>query len=147
MEGIHRQLLQDTSTGDVVGPFFGFMGAAAALIFACKFDPIRFKCVTGAVDFKNPRALLARQLLPLILITTGPVTKFGQHCSGELSFTVCAPTCRFWSSIWYSQVWCWNCLYGCDEARVGDEVHCTSCHGWCAWYLRSDYCCHYQHRK
>ena len=23
-------------TGDVVGPFFGFMGAAAALVFACK---------------------------------------------------------------------------------------------------------------
>ncbi len=36
MEGIHRQLLADTTTGDVVGPFFGFMGAAAALVFACK---------------------------------------------------------------------------------------------------------------
>ena len=54
MEGIHRQLLQDASTGDVVGPFFGFMGAAAALIFACESDPIRFKCVTGAVDSKLP---------------------------------------------------------------------------------------------
>ena len=36
MEGIHRQLLADTTNGDVVGPFFGFMGAAAALVFACK---------------------------------------------------------------------------------------------------------------
>ena len=36
MEGIHRQLLQEAAKGDVVGPFFGFMGAAAALIFACK---------------------------------------------------------------------------------------------------------------
>lgn len=25
--------------GDVVGPFFGFMGAAAALVFACEFEP------------------------------------------------------------------------------------------------------------
>ena len=37
MDGIHRQLLADTAAGDVVGPFFGFMGAAAALVFACEF--------------------------------------------------------------------------------------------------------------
>lgn len=37
MDGIHRQLLADTAKGDVVGPFFGFMGAAAALVFACEF--------------------------------------------------------------------------------------------------------------
>ena len=36
MEGIHRQLLAESTTGDVVGPFFGFMGAAAALVFACE---------------------------------------------------------------------------------------------------------------
>lgn len=37
MDGIHRQLLADPAAGDVVGPFFGFMGAAAALVFACEF--------------------------------------------------------------------------------------------------------------
>lgn len=37
MDGIHRQLLADAAAGDVVGPFFGFMGAAAALVFACEF--------------------------------------------------------------------------------------------------------------
>lgn len=38
MDGIHRQLLQEAAhKGDVVGPFFGFMGAAAALVFACEF--------------------------------------------------------------------------------------------------------------
>ena len=36
MEGIHRQLLEgETWFGDSTGPFFGFMGAAAALVFAC----------------------------------------------------------------------------------------------------------------
>lgn len=41
MDGIHRQLLQEAAhKGDVVGPFFGFMGAAAALVFACEFCAI-----------------------------------------------------------------------------------------------------------
>ena len=42
MEGISRQLLEGENwTGDVVGPFFGFMGAASALVFACKtFDAL-----------------------------------------------------------------------------------------------------------
>ncbi|KAK9839520.1 hypothetical protein WJX81_006976 [Elliptochloris bilobata] len=36
MEGIHRQLLEGEQwVGDSTGPFFGFMGAAAALVFAC----------------------------------------------------------------------------------------------------------------
>ena len=36
MEGISRHLLEDEKWyGDSTGPFFGFMGAAAALVFAC----------------------------------------------------------------------------------------------------------------
>ncbi len=47
MEGIHRQLLEGEQwVGDSTGPFFGFMGAAAALVFACA---------------RPPRALLLRQ--------------------------------------------------------------------------------------
>ncbi len=37
MEGISRHLLDGEQwVGDSVGPFFGFMGAAAALVFACE---------------------------------------------------------------------------------------------------------------
>ena len=40
MEGIHRQLLEGEQwVGDSTGPFFGFMGAAAALVFACARSP------------------------------------------------------------------------------------------------------------
>lgn len=54
---------------------------------------------------------------------------------------------RLRGSIWYSKIWCWYRFYGCDEARVGDEVYCASGHGWSARNLRADYCCHHQYRK
>ena len=54
---------------------------------------------------------------------------------------------RLWSSIWYSKIWRWYRFYGCDEARIGDEVYRASGHGWSAGNLRADHCCHYQHRK
>lgn len=49
MDGIHRQLLQEATKGDVVGPFFGFMGAAAALIFACKLC----RCSIKPYNYRN----------------------------------------------------------------------------------------------
>ena len=51
MDGIHRQLLAEASAkGDVVGPFFGFMGAAAALVFACEFLCNLIEIVQSLVD-------------------------------------------------------------------------------------------------
>ncbi len=45
MEGIHRQLLEGEQwVGDSTGPFFGFMGAAAALVFACARPPRALVC-------------------------------------------------------------------------------------------------------
>ncbi len=40
MEGVPRALLQAANqSGDTVAPFFGFIGAASALVFACEFSP------------------------------------------------------------------------------------------------------------
>lgn len=35
MEGISRQLLASNAEGDPTAPFFGFIGAASALVFSC----------------------------------------------------------------------------------------------------------------
>lgn len=53
---------------------------------------------------------------------------------------------RYGGSIWDSKERCGSGLNGSDETWVGYEIYCPSCHGWCAWYLWSDYCCDYQHR-
>jgi hypothetical protein len=40
MEGIHRELLAEaTWNGDQVAPLFGYLGAAAALVFSCERWP------------------------------------------------------------------------------------------------------------
>ena len=40
-----RQLLEgERWKGDVTAPFFGFMGAAAALVFACKLSAFATHC-------------------------------------------------------------------------------------------------------
>lgn len=41
MEGVPRALLQAANqSGDTVAPFFGFIGAASALVFACEFSSL-----------------------------------------------------------------------------------------------------------
>jgi hypothetical protein len=40
MDSVTRTLLQTNESGDTTAPFFGFIGAASALVFACE-RPLR----------------------------------------------------------------------------------------------------------
>ncbi len=43
MEGISRSLLASNAEGDPTAPFFGFIGAASALVFSCTYISLLFE--------------------------------------------------------------------------------------------------------
>ncbi len=75
MEGIHRQLLADSDVGDVVGPFFGFMGAAAALVFACKLQQQSW------LPHETPLTLFAQPKILCSLVVLMLDTRWLPRCS------------------------------------------------------------------
>lgn len=122
-----RELLQAADSSQDTAPFFGFIGAAAALVFSCESRqsrPIGFFCVW---------LLLPSLAACLLAIVT-------RYCHGRRVISSsfaraccdCRPTrsllsivlvpllftvpCRHGSCLWNSKVRCWHCIHGCDEA-------------------------------
>lgn len=161
-----RALLQAAESSQDTAPFFGFIGAAAALVFSCEWrgrerGESRYIPIAQA-----PQGLFCSQRgRPHSSWTGAWMMLRGDRPAREawlrawllarsvfipIAAVCCASTfllCRHGSCLWHSKVRCWYRIHGCHAARAGDEVHCASGHGWCAGYLRPDHCCDHQHRR
>ena len=85
MEGAARSLLQAASNadGDTTAPFFGFIGAASALVFACAFLPHLRELMLRALQCVVKAAhdvAAARQTATVGTMTHGQV----EHRSADL---------------------------------------------------------------
>jgi len=112
-----------SAAGNDVAPFFGFMGAAAALVFSCKGKGgWKLKC-------HGCKGLQGREK-----------PSFFSHAPSH-----CPLPHRHGGIIWHSKVGSGHCVHGCDASRTGDEVYRARGYGRCPGYLRPHYCSHHLH--
>ncbi|RWR92275.1 V-type proton ATPase proteolipid subunit [Cinnamomum micranthum f. kanehirae] len=103
-------------SGDETAPFFGFLGAAAALVFSCN----RFSSSSFPFFFR---------FSPMSSVLVSIWSLFSQAWE-RLTAPLRAGS---------------GCVHGRNEAGTGDEIDRTRRHGRCLGYLRTHHRCHHQH--
>jgi hypothetical protein len=106
----------------IYSPFFGVMGAAAAIIFSGKIA-IRKKKMEEFANFSLVQLSKNSPELWFVLSNSNPFFSFVPKFSAR-------------SCLRNSQVRNGNCSYECDETRTHYEIDHPGCHGWYYRYLR-----------
>ena len=153
-------------------PFFGFMGAAVALIFAsaccqridrrprlpshssgsgCRRPADSQLCLWGSLHeglAARPCAPLGRARgVPRRRLPPAPPHSHSLTSAPSAGIGVSHRAHRLGGCVRHCQVGRRRVLDGCDEARPRDEVDHPRCHGGCAGYLRSYHCGHHCQRR
>ena len=130
--------------------FFGYMGAAFALVFASKSfrtPAPRAHPVRGATPPGGSAGRLASAERQPWRRRAG--ARWARVCSPPF----CLPElclvvfCRPRRCLRHRQERRWRCQHGCPQAGARDALHHSGRHGRCHRYLRSDCRCHYYRRE
>lgn len=117
----------------VYGPFFGVMGAAAAIIFSGELSAQKKK--------ENGRNLQKFNFLLSFCCN------FTLH-SLKLTLVIFPPPqCSSWSRLWNRQVRNRNRSDECHETWTDYEIHHSRCHGWYYCHLRTGRRCPHRRRS
>ena len=130
-------IIMSTDLAPAYSPFFGCMGAASAIVFACKYLSLfhfnlLYHYVISIVSFlwsyymqlySHPNFdsgynyCLHSKSIVFMLIWLHIKTFFNFHL-----FSI-------WCSLWDCQIWNGNCCNGSYETRSHYEIYNTSCYG------------------
>ena len=112
----------------VYGPFFGVMGAAAAIIFSGELSAEFSK--KKKMEEVGEKISLCEKFRQSLII----------KCRESFVNAILVFQCSSWSRLRNRQVRNRNCGHECHETWADYEIHHSRCHGWYHCYLRSGRC-------
>lgn len=126
--------MTDTNAIPMYTPFFGVMGATAAMVFSGRSSIVfstndrRYFSVATMLECHrcSPRSILS---WPRSTLTVN----VWLNCCISLLIDIFS----FGSRLWYCKIWYWYRRHVCHEARINYEIHHSCSYGWYHCHLRS----------